>query len=66
MSKKYRKNTLKRIIAIQDITLGYTEKGVTQKWVFENKIAPVYFISRRTFDGYMCVNAKKILTDFKK
>lgn len=50
--------TLKRIIAVQNVVIAYRKKGVTQKWIYENVIAETFFISKSTFDRYMCSRAK--------
>ena len=60
-----RRNRLERIIDIQQIVLDHTNNGVTQEWVFENKIKPVYKISRSTFYAYLGTNAKKQLKDLE-
>lgn len=53
-----RKNILQRIIDIQNRVLEQKDRGVTQEWVYENEIFPVYKISRRTFYSYLNTNAK--------
>jgi len=58
-----RRNLLKRLIEIQDITLKHTVQGISQAWVFRNLIRDKYHISRPTFDSYMSINAKKDLRD---
>lgn len=50
--------TLKRIVAVQNVVLEYRKKGVSQKWIYENVIAETFFISKSTFDRYMCSRAK--------
>jgi hypothetical protein len=54
-----RRNLLMKIIDVQKITLEHKEKGITQKWIYENLIFPKYFISKRTFDNWLCINAKR-------
>jgi len=56
-------NKLRLIIRIQNITLEHTRRGVTQKWVYENHIAPVYFISLTTYYRYLSFNAKAALRE---
>lgn len=56
--KRNKANRLKRIIAVQDVTLEHTAKGVTQEWVYINIIYPRYYICRRTFYEYLRTNAK--------
>ncbi len=53
-----RRNILQRMIDIQNIVLAHGERGVTQEWVYENEIYPLYKISRRTFYDYLGTNAK--------
>lgn len=55
-----RKNLLGRMIEIQQITLSYTNKGVSQEWVLNNIINtdPIRRISRRTFYSYLATPAK--------
>ena len=58
------RNLLERIVRIQNTTLEYTNRGVTQRWVFENifKKEP-YFLSENTFYKYMSRNAKSELRE---
>lgn len=56
-----RKNKLRLIIAIQNITLEHTQKGVTQEWVYMNIILPRYCISKRTYYSYLATPAKQEL-----
>lgn len=53
-----RENILQRIIDIQNITLEYTSKGVTQEYVFTTYIKPLYRISRSTYYAYLSTPAK--------
>lgn len=59
-------NRLKRIVDIQNITLEHTAKGVTQEYVYQELIWPVYRISRRTYYSYLGYNAKAHLTRLRK
>lgn len=54
-------NVLKKIVDIQNLTLEYKKKGVTQKWLYENIIYPTYRISRTTFYTYLSTPAKMLL-----
>lgn len=58
-----RRNILPKIIAVQEITLEYTRKGVTQEWVFNNIIYPDIKLrmSRRTYYNWLGTNAKQEL-----
>ncbi|MDN5291783.1 MAG: hypothetical protein PWQ06_2022 [Anaerophaga sp.] len=48
-----RRYILQRIVSIQEITLEHTRRGVSQEYVYQNFIKPVYHISRRTFYRYL-------------
>lgn len=61
-----RRNILKRIIEIQNLTLEHTSRGVTQVWVFEHIIQPRFFISVSTYYNYLNINAKKLLNEAEK
>jgi len=51
-------NKLKRIIEIQNLTIEHTQKGCTQKWVYDNIIFPRFYISLSTYYSYLGYNAK--------
>lgn len=53
-----RRNILRRMVEIQDITLEHTRKGVTQEWVYNNVIYPRFVISRATYYSYLSYPAK--------
>ena len=53
-----RRNILKRIVEIQDITLEHTRRGVTQKYVFEQIVYPRFYISSATYYSYLGIAAK--------
>jgi len=61
-----RRNILKRIVEIQNLTLEHTSRGVTQVWVYEHVIQPRFFISVSTYYNYLNINAKRILNDSEK
>jgi hypothetical protein len=58
-----RRNILKRIVEIQNLTLEHTSRGVTQVWVYEHVIHPRFVISISTYYNYLGVNAKKMLSE---
>lgn len=63
-----RGNLLKRVIDIQTIYREYSKHfdgGCTDKWIFENKIYPVYRISRSRFYEYLRMPAKRQLKDLQ-
>lgn len=58
-----RKNYLKKIIEIQEITLKYRKEGLFYKEIFHKYIEKEYYISKKTFDNYLGINAKKELKE---
>lgn len=60
------KNLLKKIVDIQNITLEHKKRGSTQKWIYENVIAPCYHISRTTYYNYLGSEAKKMLRELEE
>jgi len=60
-----RRNQFDRIIAIQEITIEHTNKGVSQEFIYENLIRPVYYISKRTYYNYLSINAKRGIKELK-
>lgn len=61
-----RRNILKRIVEIQNLTLEHTSRGVTQVWVFEHIIQPRFVISIRTYYNFLSINAKTELKEYEK
>lgn len=53
-----KKNYLQRIVDVQNITLEHTNRGVSQKWVYENIIYPRFYISNTTYYAYLATPAK--------
>jgi hypothetical protein len=53
-----KRNQLRRIVDIQNITLEYKQKGCSQEWIFQKLIHPSYTISRTTFYRYLNTPAK--------
>lgn len=53
-----RRNILRRIIEIQNITLEHTKRGVSQKWVYEKIIFPRFYLSPATYYNYLDTNAR--------
>ncbi len=58
-----KKNLLSKIIEIQEITLRFKKKGLTQKAIFRNEIENQYMISFSTYCKYLATNAKKELKE---
>jgi len=61
-----KRNLLLKIIEIQGIVLREKDRGVSQKWTFENLIKKRYFINYSTFNAYLGRNAKQELADLNK
>ncbi len=61
-----RKNLLKRVIAIQNLVLDGQKKGITQKWIYENEVRDIYFISYSTFNNFLVMPAKRELELLEK
>lgn len=53
-----RENLLRKIIAIQDIVIGYKQKDVPQTTIFEKYIKEQYHISYSCFNEYLAIPAK--------
>lgn len=60
-----RKNYLEKIIEIQTIALKYNKQGLFYKNIYHTYIEKQYYISKRTFDNYMGINAKKELKELE-
>lgn len=60
------KNTLIRMVEIQDIVLAAKKHGVSQKYVYENEIYPRYHISYSTFNRYLGYPAKQELKNGRR
>ncbi len=57
-----RRDKLKLIIEIQNITLEHTKRGISQEWVFINVVKPRFIsISKRTYYSYLATPAKQEL-----
>ena len=58
-----KKNRLKRIIEIQNIVLAYQKQGLPNKKIYELHIRKRFRISKRTFDEYLGIPAKRDLKE---
>ena len=58
-----KKNRLKRIIEIQNIVLDYQKLGLSNKKIYELHIRNRFRISKRTFDEYLGIPAKRDLQE---
>lgn len=53
------KNTLLRMVEIQDLVLERKRHGITQLHVYKTEIYPRFFISYATFNRYLSYPAKQ-------
>lgn len=58
-----RENFLKRVIKIQELALHYKAQGLFLKEIYFLHIQNQYHISKRTFDYYLGLNARKQLKE---
>ena len=56
-----RKNLLKRIIEVQEITMREKDHGASQLWIYNNIIAGRFLISYATYNRYLTIAARKEL-----
>ena len=61
----HRKYYLEKIIEIQTIALKYNKEGLFYKEIYHRYIESQYHISKRTFDTYLGINAKKELRELE-
>lgn len=57
---------LEKVIEVQNIALKHRKEGLFFKEIYHNYIEKQYHISKRTFDSYMGINAKKELKELKE
>ena len=57
------KNQLLRIARIQEIDLFFTARGFSREFIYNRMIYPTYLISKRSYQDYLNVNAKRILRE---
>lgn len=60
-----KENFYKRIIEIQTVTLRERKRGLFFKEIYHKFIENDYHISKRTYDSYLGINAKKLLKDLQ-
>ena len=56
-----KKNYYRRIIVIQELASQLQDKGLTNKSIYNLHIKDQYHISKRTFDEYLGIPAKREL-----
>lgn len=57
------KNQLLRIARVQQIDLFFTSKGFARETIYKRLIFPAFIISRRSYNEYLTINAKKELRE---
>lgn len=60
-----RENFLRKVLHIQEITLLHRDKELYFKEIYHLHIQKQFHISKRTFDAYLGINAKKQLKELK-
>jgi disulfide oxidoreductase YuzD len=60
-----RKNFLLTVLDVQEIVLEKQKLGITNKRIYRDYIYPNYRISKRTFDEYLGIPAKKQLKEIE-
>lgn len=55
------KNTLRKMVRVQDIVLDQKRHGVSQLFVYENLIRDTFLISYSTFNRWLAYPAKQEL-----
>ena len=63
---KGRKNYLKKVVEVQNITLEHSARGISQVWVYRNVVYPRFFISFRTFCRWLEEPAKRELAEIEE
>lgn len=60
------RNTLLKMVRVQDIVLAEKKKGVSQVFVYEHIIRDMFLISFSTFNRWLAYPAKQELRNGKK
>lgn len=60
-----RKNFLTKVLKVQEIALYHNKQGLFFKEIYHLYIEKQFHISKRTFDTYLGINAKKELKELK-
>lgn len=61
----HRKNFLKKVLKVQQITLEHRAQGLYFKEIYHKYIEDEFNICKRTYDAYLGINAKKQLKDLE-
>ena len=60
-----KENFLKRVLKVQEIALYHNKQGLFFKEIYHLYIEKQFHISKRTFDTYLGINARKELKELK-
>ena len=60
-----RKNFLTKVLKVQEIALYHNKQGLFFKEIYHLYIEKQFHISKRTFDTYLGINARKELKELK-
>ena len=60
-----RKNFLTKVLKVQEIALYQNKQGLFFKEIYHLYIEKQFHISKRTFDTYLGINARKELRELK-
>ncbi len=61
-----RKNYLKKVLKVQELALLHRKQELFFKEIFYKHVESQFNISKRTFDSYLGVNAKKELKELEQ
>jgi hypothetical protein len=61
-----RENYLKNVLKVQEIVLHYRKQDLFFKEIFHKYIEQQFNISKRTFDSYLGINARKQLKELQQ
>lgn len=61
-----RENFLKKVLDVQIIALHYSSKGLFYKEIYHKYVEVQFRISKRTFDSYLGINARKELRELQE
>jgi hypothetical protein len=61
-----RENFLKKVLKVQELALRYRKQDLFFKEIFYKHVENQFNISKRTFDSYMGINAKKQLKEIQE
>lgn len=60
-----RRNFLKKVLKIQEITIKYRDDGLYFKNIYHKYIEEQFNISQRTYETYLGINARKQLKELE-